>query len=105
MTTAEKVAAYLRNADLLRVRDADCAAAICKSTTTLRRRLRDENTSYGELLWAERKRRADELLARNPHIDQWKLADVMGYTQRNSAGRAFQRLYGMPHLEFRRARV
>lgn len=105
MSTTEKVQAYLRECDLLRVRDAECAAAICKSTTTLRRRLREEGTSYGALLWAERQRRANELLDRNPHADQWKLADVMGYNQRNSAGRAFKQLFGIRHIDYRRAKA
>lgn len=104
MTITEKVQAYLREADLLTVLESECSMAICRaSETTLRRRLLEEGSSYGALLWDERRRRAEELMRRNRHADQWTLAKVMGYRQRNSAGRAFQKLFGINHREFRRA--
>lgn len=101
MSTTDRVRAYLRECDLSTVTDVECARVINKSSSTMRRMLQREGSIYTTLLREERRRRAKELLERNPHADQWKLADIMGYNQRNSAGRAFQQLFGVKFRDFR----
>lgn len=102
MTTTEKVQAYLLNCDMQRQSAPDCASQLCISDTVLRRRLRAEGTTYGALLDAERRRKVLELLEKNPHADTWKMADALGYSERNTAARTFCRLFGMGIRQFRR---
>lgn len=98
---AIRVEAHLRTCDLRRTREETVAQALGISPTTMRRRLRSNGTSYQKLLNAELRRRALELLERNPHADTWKLADVLGYSERNTAARTFTRLFGMGIREWR----
>jgi len=105
MTTTEKVQQHLKTCDMRRTRQRDTARALCISETTLRRHLRFEGTNYQALLEAEKRRRVLDLLERNPHVDTWRVADALGYSERNTAARTFSRLFGVGIREFKRAKA
>jgi len=100
----EKVREYLKNADLARARAWNCAASLAMSDNTFRRRLRAEGTRYSVLLVEEKRRRAAELLERNPRADTHGIARVCGLRQRNNVTRTFRQLFGINMREFKRAR-
>jgi AraC family transcriptional regulator, mar-sox-rob regulon activator len=71
------------------------------SESTLRRRLREEKTSYRQLLEEVRRYRCDQALD-NPRIGGKVLAAQLGFQQTNSFYRAFTRWTGIPWREYKR---
>ena len=95
MSTADRVAEYLQTCDLRRAREPEVARALCMSGTTLRRRLKDEDTRFVDLLTAERLRRVRSM----PDAGGKRLAEVCGYYELGSFYRAFKSWTGRGWLE------
>ena len=102
MTTTEKVIDYLRDIDLARARSDDAGRAIGMGRFNMARALEAEGTTYGRLLDCERRRRCEILLAVNPRPDTVLIARKIGYTEPNSASRAFKRWFGMTLRQHKR---
>lgn len=78
------------------------AESLCLSPRTLRRHLRAHDTSYKELVEAERKR-VSLIQVRKPEVSLEDLADKLGYSDASSFSRAFKRWYGMSPKNFKPA--
>jgi AraC-like DNA-binding protein len=100
-TTAHKVDAMLRKADLSRVRLVDIAEALALTDHALGSRLVKEGTRYQHLLDAERKRRVSERLKVQPDATCIQLTLVAGYSDHQNLVRAFQRWFGMTLSEYK----
>ena len=78
------------------------ASRLFVSQSTLRRRLKAENTSYQRLLDQVRRHRCEKTLARR-WLPGKSIAGELGFTQPNSFYRAFGRWTGMTYTEYKRA--
>ncbi len=98
--TTDKVLQILLQGDLARLRADSVAASLGMSSTTLRRRLRADHTSYQFLLDRARQYRCEQSLRR-----LWQpgkcLADELGYLEVNSFYRAFRRWTGLSYSEYK----
>ena len=98
--TTERVLQLLLACDLSRVRAESVAEDLGVSCTTLRRRLREDHTSYQFLLDRARQFRCEAQLK-----ERWLpgkcLADELGYLEINSFYRAFKRWTGLNYSEYR----
>ena len=103
MRIARRVSHYLHSCDLRYRTIKHCAEAIGSSSATIERRLRQEGTRYSLLLEAERRRRCDLVLTRDPLVTIDQIADEIGYAERGSVRRAMKRWYGVSLSEMRRA--
>lgn len=96
---SDRVMHILLNGDLSRLRAESVAEQLGVSGTTLRRRLRDENTHYQYLLDRARLFRCEQLLS-----ERWLpgkcLAEELGYLEVNSFYRAFRRWTGRCYSEY-----
>ena len=88
-------------ADLEHINASRVAQCLCVSTSTLRRRLRDENTSYQQLLDQVRRYRCEKTLALR-WLPGKCLAGQLGFSQPNSFYRAFGRWTGMTYTQYKR---
>ena len=99
--TTEAVLRLLLEGDLSRLRADSVASMLGISSTTLRRRLRLDHTSYQFLLDRARQYRCEQLLE-----TRWLpgkcLADELGYVEVNSFYRAFRRWTGRSFSDYRR---
>ncbi|MCX2982739.1 AraC family transcriptional regulator [Halieaceae bacterium IMCC14734] len=95
-----RVLRFLLLADLERVDAEATASRMCMSSSTLRRRLRAEGTSYQVLLDAVRVHRCDKVLARTS-LPGKTLALEMGFSEPNSFYRAFHRWHGKSLTRYR----
>lgn len=99
-STTERVLRLLLTCDLSRVRAESVAEDLGVSCTTLRRRLREDHTSYQFLLDRARQFRCESRLK-----ERWLpgkcLADELGYLEINSFYRAFKRWTGLNYSEYR----
>ncbi|QFU77726.1 AraC family transcriptional regulator [Halioglobus maricola] len=90
----------LLECNLARVRADSVAEALGMSGTTLRRRLRQDQTNYQFLLDRVRQYRCERSLR-----ERWRpgkcLADELGYLEVNSFYRAFQRWTGLTYSEYK----
>lgn len=77
----------------------DVAASLHLSSRTLIRRLKDEGTSYQQLLDEEQKRLAT-LFLDNPRHTVESVASALGYHDVSTFRRAFKRWFGMPPSEY-----
>ena len=82
---------------------ADVARALHVSPRTLKRRLADEGVSFTQLLEAQRRGRAEKLLAR-AELSLDEIADRLGYSDAANFSRAFRRWFGMTPGAYRRDR-
>ena len=98
--TTEHVLRMLLDGDLSRVRAGSVAEALGISCTTLRRRLRQDHTSYQFLLDRARQFRCEKRL-RERWLPGKCLADELGYLEINSFYRAFKRWTGLNYSEYR----
>ena len=98
--TTEHVLRMLLDGDLSRVRAESVAEALGISCTTLRRRLRQDHTSYQFLLDRARQFRCEKRL-RERWLPGKCLADELGYLEINSFYRAFKRWTGLNYSEYR----
>jgi len=98
--TTDKVLRLLLRCDFARTRAELIAEQLGMSSTTLRRRLRADHTSYQFLLDRARQYRCERSLK-----DSWLpgkcLADELGYLEVNSFYRAFRRWTGMSYSEYK----
>ena len=98
--TRERVLHILLNGDLARLRADSVAETLGMSSTTLRRRLRADQTCYQFLLDRARQYRCERCL-----LERWLpgkcLADELGYLEVNSFYRAFRRWKGMSYSDYK----
>ena len=80
---------------------AEVAGHLCVSSSTLRRRLRAEGTSYQKLLDQVRRYRCEKTLAQR-WLPGKCLASNLGFSQPNSFYRAFGRWTGMTYTQYKR---
>jgi len=83
--------------------ESEIAALNGVSKRTLRRRLRQENTTFRDLYFARLNERSREMLAREYLVEE--VAEELGYADARSFRRAFLRWNKMTPTEFRRARA
>lgn len=69
------------------------AADLAVSSRTLQRRLREEDTSYGEVVENLRREKA-VLLLRDPHLAVYEIGYLLGYSDPSAFYRAFRRWHG-----------
>jgi AraC-like DNA-binding protein len=96
-----RVLRLLLAADLDSIQAADVAAALHISASTLRRRLRREQTSYQLLLDRVRRHRCQQVLARR-WLPGKCLASSLGFSQPNSFYRAFGKWTGMSYTQYKK---
>ena len=77
------------------------ASRLATSARTLQRRLREEKTSYGELLDSCRRDIAVQLLA-DRNLAIYEIAFMLGYSEPSTFQRAFRRWEGVSPRVFRR---
>lgn len=98
--TTETVLRLLLDGDLSRLRAESVAEQLGISCTTLRRRLRQDHTSYQHLLDRARQHRCEAQL-RERWLPGKCLADELGYLEVNSFYRAFRRWTGLSYSEYK----
>jgi AraC-like DNA-binding protein len=98
--TTDRVLRILLDDDLSRVRAESVAESLGISCTTLRRRLRNDQTSYQFLLDRARQYRCESRL-RERWLPGKCLADELGYLEVNSFYRAFRRWTGLSYSDYR----
>ena len=96
-----RVLRILLLADLEKVSADKVARRLFVSQSTLRRRLKAENTSYQRLLDQVRRHRCEKTLARR-WLPGKSIAGELGFTQPNSFYRAFGRWTGMTYTQYKR---
>ena len=102
--TTDRVLRIMLDGDLTRVRAEKIADTLGISGTTLRRRLRDDHTSYQFLLDRARQYRCESLL-RVRWLPGRYLAEELGYLEVNSFYRAFRRWTGLNYSAYKEARL
>jgi len=100
--TTDRVLRILLEADLARVRAESVAESLGISCTTLRRRLRNDHTSYQFLLDRARQHRCESRL-RQRWLPGKCLAEELGYLEINSFYRAFRRWTGLSYSAYKEA--
>ena len=98
--TTDRVLQILLRGDLSRLRAESVAEELGMSSTTLRRRLRADHTSYQFLLDRSRQYRCEQKL-RQAWLPGKCLADELGYLEVNSFYRAFRRWTGLTYSEYK----
>ena len=101
--TTDRVLAILLEGDLYRLRAESVAESLGISCTTLRRRLRNDHTSYQFLLDRARQYRCEAHL-RERWLPGKCMADELGYLEVNSFYRAFRRWTGISYSTYRTRR-
>lgn len=99
--TTDQVLRIMLDGDLSRVRSEGIAETLGISGTTLRRRLRDDHTSYQFLLDRARQYRCESLLLRGGWLPGKYLAEELGYLEVNSFYRAFRRWTGLNYSVYK----
>jgi AraC-like DNA-binding protein len=99
--TTDQVLRILLDGDLSRLRAETVAEQLDISPTTLRRRLRNDHTSYQFLLDRARQYRCEQLL-RERWLPGKCLASLLGYVEGNSFYRAFKRWTGSSFSAYKR---
>lgn len=100
--TTDRVLEILLEGDLARLRADSVAECLGISCTTLRRRLRNDQTNYQFLLDRARQYRCEARL-RERWLPGKCLADELGYLEVNSFYRAFRRWTGLSYSEYKQA--
>lgn len=98
--TTDRVLQILLHGDLSRLRATSVAAQLGISTTTLRRRLRVDHSSYQFLLDRARQYRCEQKLKAR-WLPGKCLADELGYLEVNSFYRAFRRWTGVSYSDYK----
>jgi len=98
--TTDRVLRILLDGDLSRLRAESVSETLGISCTTLRRRLRNDHTSYQFLLDRARQYRCESRL-RERWFPGKCLADELGYLEVNSFYRAFRRWTGLSYSDYR----
>jgi AraC-like DNA-binding protein len=100
-STRTRVIRVLLLSSLERVSAAHVAARLRVSPSTLRRRLRAENTSYQQLLDAVRQHRCEKALARR-WLPGKSIAQDLGFRETNSFYRAFNKWTGKTYTQYKK---
>jgi AraC-like DNA-binding protein len=100
-STRTRVIRVLLLSPLERVSAAHVASRLRVSTSTLRRRLRAENTSYQQLLDAVRQHRCEKTLARH-WLPGKSIAQDLGFRETNSFYRAFNKWTGKTYTQYKK---
>lgn len=98
--TTEKVLKILLGGDLSRVRADTVAQQLGISGTTMRRRLKQDHTTYQFLLDRTRQYRCEQLI-RETWMPGKCVADRLGYLEVNSFYRAFRRWTGLSYSQYK----
>lgn len=80
----------------------EVASNLAMSSRTLRRKLREQGTSFQELLDAERDLIAQDLLT-NTTMDMQKIAEYCGFSDAHNFSQAFKRWQGVSPRDFRKS--
>jgi AraC-like DNA-binding protein len=80
---------------------ADISRRLAMSERTLQRRLRDENTTFAEILDSARAE-LSQLYLREGNIAAYEVAFLLGYSEPSAFHRAFRRWTGQTPQEFRK---
>ena len=100
-STRTRVIKVLLLSPLDRVSAERVASCLLMSSSTLRRRLQAEQTSYQQLLDAVRQHRCEKALARR-WLPGKLLARDLGFRETNSFYRAFNKWTGMSFTQYKR---
>ena len=98
--TTDRVLQILLGGDLSRLRADSVAESLGMSSTTLRRRLRADHTTYQFLLDRARQYRCEQRL-RGVWLPGKCLALELGYLEVNSFYRAFRRWTGVSYSQYK----
>jgi len=98
--TTDKVLKILLGGDLARIRAEGVAEQLGMSGTTLRRRLKDDHTTYQFLLDRTRQYRCRQLI-QHCWMPGKCVADSLGYLEVNSFYRAFRRWNGLSYSQYK----
>jgi AraC family mar-sox-rob regulon transcriptional activator len=101
ITTRSRVVRLLLMSPLDRVSADQVAARLRVSTSTLRRHLRSENTSYQLLLDAVRQHRCQKVLSRR-WLPGKSIATDLGFRETNSFYRAFSKWTGKTYTQYKK---
>jgi AraC-like DNA-binding protein len=82
------------------VSEEEIAQGLHLSLRTLQRKLRDEGTSYKELLDETRRELATEYI-KNPHVSISEITYLLGFSEPSNFSRAFKRWTGSSPSAFR----
>ena len=98
--TTDRVLKILLGGDLSRVRADSVAHQLGISGTTMRRRLKEDHTTYQFLLDRTRQYRCEQLI-RETWMPGKCVADRLGYLEVNSFYRAFRRWTGLSYSQYK----
>ncbi len=98
--TTDRVLNILLRGDLSRVRADTVAQQLGISGTTMRRRLKEDHTTYQFLLDRTRQFRCEQLI-RETWMPGKCVADRLGYLEVNSFYRAFRRWTGLSYSQYK----
>ena len=98
--TTDKVLKIMLGGDLSRLRAETVAQQLGISGTTMRRRLKEDHTSYQFLLDRTRQYRCERLI-RHTWMPGKCMADKLGYLEVNSFYRAFRRWTGLSYSQYK----
>ena len=101
VSTRSRVIRLLLMSTLDRISADHVAARLRVSTSTLRRHLRAENTSYQQLLDAVRQHRCERTLARR-WLPGKSIAQDLGFRETNSFYRAFSKWTGKTYTQYKK---
>jgi AraC family mar-sox-rob regulon transcriptional activator len=101
VSTRSRVIRLLLVSPLDRICADRVAARLRMSTSTLRRRLRAEKTSYQQLLDAVRQHRCERVLARR-WLPGKSIAQDLGFREPNSFYRAFNKWTGKTYTQYKK---
>lgn len=98
--TASLVRHFLRNSSHLSIDRDQLAQRLHMSGKTLQRKLQEDQTSFQQLLDAERQRRALILLT-STSLPLIQISEQLGFSESSTFSRAFKRWEGVAPLEYR----
>ena len=98
--TTDRVLKILLGGDLSRLRADGVAQQLGISGTTMRRRLKEDHTTYQFLLDRTRQYRCEQLI-REKWMPGKCVADRLGYLEVNSFYRAFRRWTGLSYSQYK----
>jgi len=98
--TTDRVLNILLRGDLSRIRADTVAQQLGISGTTMRRRLKEDHTTYQFLLDRTRQFRCEQLI-RETWLPGKCVADRLGYLEVNSFYRAFRRWTGLSYSQYK----
>ena len=101
MKTTDEVKRVLVACDLRRANSVAVADYLNISTSTLRRKLRSEGSSFQKLLDEERVYRCYLRISENPRLLSKQIYNELGYATPNSFCRSFKRNWGVDFQKYK----